>query len=459
MTAGSRVDGEVAVIGLGRSGEAVVRLLRAHHARVYASDTSETPTLRATAEALRGIGAHVDLGRHDDSRIAAAGLVVASPGVPPDASPLRDARQRGVTVVSEVEVALRLLPTLRYVAITGTNGKSTVTALVAHLLRAIGVRAEAVGNIGTALSLLGLEAAPPEWASIELSSFQLHDTPSVRPTVGVLTNLAPDHLDRYQTVGAYYADKALLFRNATARSHWIVNADDPEVMRMTASVAGLVQRYSASGRLCDAFYDRRSSQLIVQDAPLLPRPELPLLGDHNVGNALAAALAVMTADERFRSLKARAAIADGLRSASPLPHRLQTVADVGGVSWIDDSKATNVASAVVGVQSMVRPTVLLLGGKHKGQPYTALIAPIETHCRHVIAYGAAAPQIVSDLAPRVSAEHVPGSFADVIERARTVAKPGDAVLLSPACSSFDMFSNYEERGDQFARLARQVGAM
>jgi UDP-N-acetylmuramoylalanine--D-glutamate ligase len=193
----------------------------------------------------------------------------------------------------------------------------------------------------------------------------------------------------------------------------------------------------------------------VLDAPLLARRDLPLLGDHNVGNALAAALAVMVADPSFRSISGRERIAAALRSVRPLPHRLETAGTFGGITWIDDSKATNVASAVVGVASMVRPTVLLLGGTHKGEPYGALAAPILAHCRRVLAYGAAAPLIAADLASQVPLEQVSGDFERVIDRARQLAQPGDAVLLSPACSSFDMFANYEERGERFAQLAQK----
>ncbi len=458
MTSEPWLRGEVAVIGIGRSGEAVARLLRSRHARVYASDAGDSTELQTNAEALRGVGVAVDVGRHDLERIARAACVVVSPGVPPDAEPIVAARERNVPVVSEVEVALWFLPALRYIAVTGTNGKSTVTAIVAHLLKGLGVAAELAGNIGAAVSWLALRAPPPDWAAIELSSFQLHDTPSIAPAVGILTNLAPDHLDRYQSVEQYYADKALLFRNASATSRHVINADDDRVREMVRGIPGVVQKYSAQGRLAEAFYDRHDDgggELIVLDAPLLDRRELPLLGDHNVGNALAAALATMLADPAFQTMAGRGRVAAALRTVKPLPHRLETVGVYDNVAYIDDSKATNVASAAVGVASMVRPTVLLLGGKHKGEPYGALAQSIRAHCRCVIAYGAAAPLIVADLAKEVPLEHVTGDFERVMDRARQLAQPGDAVLLSPACSSFDMFTNYEERGQRFALLAQR----
>ncbi|MCC6771294.1 MAG: UDP-N-acetylmuramoyl-L-alanine--D-glutamate ligase [Gemmatimonadaceae bacterium] len=447
--------GEVAVVGLGRSGTSVTTLLRRLGARVYASDASTHPAIAAQAASLQSRGAEVQVGGHDIARISRAALVVASPGIPPDAAPLTAARAAGVPVISEVEVALAAMPTLRYVAITGTNGKTTVTALVAHLLRSLGEDAVAAGNIGTPLSEVALRPTMPAWVALELSSFQLHDTPSINPRVGVLTNLSPDHLDRYDQVEDYYADKALLFRHAAQGSRWVVNADDREVMAVARTVRGVQLRFAVSGRLADAFLggeDKR--QLIVLDAVLLIRRELPLLGDHNVANALAAVLAVMAADPAFDCLDDRARMAAALRGFHAPPHRLEPVAEVGGVVWINDSKATNVAAARVAIESMTRPTILLLGGRHKGEPYTALLDPIAKHCRHVLAYGESAPRIVQDLAGRASVQQVDGSFAEVVSRARGLARRGDAVLLAPACSSFDMFTNYEERGRAFAAAAR-----
>ncbi|HSA57653.1 MAG TPA: UDP-N-acetylmuramoyl-L-alanine--D-glutamate ligase [Gemmatimonadaceae bacterium] len=446
--------GEVAVIGLGRSGDAVSRLLRAHRALVYASDAGAAPSIERVAEGLRAVGVDASAGGHDLARIARSTLVVTSPGVPGDAPPLATAREARVPIVSELEIALGALPGARIIAITGTNGKSTVTAVVGHLLAALGLDVEVAGNIGRPLSEVALRAVPPAWVALEVSSYQLHDTPSLAPTVGVLTNLAPDHLDRYHDVEAYFADKRLLFRNAQATSQWVVNADDARAMVLAAGAAGITLRFSADGRLADAFYDRPHGALILLDAPLMKRVDLPLHGDHNVGNALAAALAVAAADPAHGSLTAREKLAAGLRSVRPLPHRLETVGEIHGVLWIDDSKATNVASARVGIAGMTRPTVLLLGGRHKGEPYAPLIDPIRRHAKAVLAYGESAELIVQDLGGSVPVERVTGDFASVVERARALAVPGDCVLLSPACASFDMFANYEERGAAFAALAQ-----
>jgi len=432
---------EVAVIGLGRSGVAATRLLRARGITVYASDAGRGASLEASAAALRTLGASVDLGGHDLARIGRAVAAVLSPGVPPDAAPVRAAREAGVSVRAEIDVGLEALAGVPYIGITGTNGKTTVTALAGHLLRAAGRDAEAAGNIGTPLCEIALRDRRPTWLAIEFSSFQLHDCPRVDPTVGILTNLSADHLDRYPTLEAYYADKRLLFANASPESVWVTNADDPDARALASGVAGRQLRFTLAGR-GDGWWDRSRGQLMLGERPLLARSGLKLLGDHNVANALAAALAL---DATGAALPA---IAEGLGTFQALAHRLEPVREVDGVLWINDSKATNVASTAVAVAALDRPFVLLLGGRHKGEPYTRLTPLLEGRCRAVIAYGEAGPTVVHDLAADVPVASA-GSFEDVLATAARLSQPGDAVLLSPACSSYDMFANYEERGARF----------
>jgi len=446
------LDGEVAVVGLARSGRAAARLLARVGRRVYASDAGSSPELEKTAEALRRDGVDIQLGGHDLERIARAALVVASPGVPPNAPPFVAARNAGVDIVSEIEIGLRFLPELNYIAITGTNGKTTTTALAGHLLKSLGRRAATAGNIGTPLTELAMLAVPPDWVALEVSSFQLHDTPSIKPIVGVLTNLSANHLDRYDSVDAYFGDKALMFRNATPASHWVTNADDVNVRAMVESVPGMQCKFSVETR-ADAYYDRDAGALRVLGKTIIQRDELPLLGDHNVANALAASLAVMVADRNHCDDRALGIIAKALGSFNALEHRIETVGDVDGVTWINDSKSTNVASTLVAMKGMAKPTVLLLGGKHKGEPYTDLAPELERTGRAVIAYGEAAELIERDLSGVVPLTRLGSSFEQVIAAARRLAQPGDVVLLSPACSSYDMFDNYEQRGAEFKRLA------
>lgn len=458
MTFESWRRGEVAVIGLGRSGDAASRLLRARQATVYASDSGRSAGIDLIASGLQGAGVDVQVGGHDLARISRASLVVTSPGVAPDAASLAAARKSGVPIISEIELALSMMPGIRYIAVTGTNGKTTVTSIVGHLLRSLGLETEVAGNIGRPLSEVALHERPPEWIALEVSSYQLHDTPSIAPTVGVLTNLSPDHLDRYHDVASYYKDKALMFRNATSDSRWVVNADDSAAVDLARGAAGYFMRFSGEGRLSDAFYDRQHGALIMLDEPLLRRAELPMLGDHNVGNALAAALAVACADSAHTSINARKRLAAGLRTLAPLAHRLETIAEIGGVLWVNDSKATNVAAAKMGIAAMTRPTVLLLGGRHAGEPYTDLAEPIRKRCKAVLAFGEAADQIQRELGGVIPVLRLGGRFPDVVARARELSVAGDCVLLSPACKSFDMFTDYEDRGRTYARLVRDKEA-
>jgi UDP-N-acetylmuramoylalanine--D-glutamate ligase len=432
---------EVAVVGLGKSGVAATRLLRHERLPVYASDTGTGPAYDTWAAGLRELGAAVQLGEHDLDRIARAAAVVVAPGVPPDVAPLAAASAAGLEIYAEVDLGFLALTRTRCVGITGTNGKTTTTSLIAHAMAAAGLRTETAGNIGRPLCDVALAADPPDWLALELSSFQLHDAPHLRPAIGVLTNLAPNHLDRYHSLAEYYGDKARLFRNADAESVWISNADDPEVQKMVAGVPGTHLRFSIARR-ADAWFDRDGGRLMLGDRPLMPRAGLPLLGDHNVANALAAALAAVRAGGDAARLAA------GLRTFRAIPHRVEPVREVDGVLWINDSKSTNITSTEVAIAALDRPFVLLLGGRHKGEPYTRLAEPLHGRCRALVAYGEAGPQIVRDLGERLPV--VPaGDFAEVLATARRLAKPGDAVLLSPACSSYDMFQNYEERGAQF----------
>ena len=436
-----RTGREVAVVGLGKSGVAATRLLRSHGLPVYASDTGTGARFEEWSAGLRSMGADVDLGRHDLARIAGGAAVVVSPGVPPDVPPLQTAREASVPVYAEVDIGFVALDGTRCIGITGTNGKTTTTSLITHLLVSGGIAAESAGNIGRPLSDVALAESPPKWLALELSSFQLHDAPHLRPAIGVLTNLAPNHLDRYATLEEYYGDKAQLFRNADSDSVWVSNADDAAVAAMAGPAAGSHLRFSIAGR-ADGWFDRANGRLMLGDDMLLSRPELPLLGDHNVANALAASLVA----RRVGCPLDR--IAAGLRTFRAIPHRVEPVREVDGVLWINDSKSTNITSTEVAIASLDRPFVLLLGGRHKGEPYTRLAGPLHGRCRAVVAYGEAGPIVAADLAgevPVVSA----GDFDEVIATARRLAQPGDAVLLSPACSSYDMFRDYEQRGDRF----------
>lgn len=444
----------VGVLGLGRSGRAATRLLAAHGAEVYASDAANTPEIREAARAARAAGAVADVGGHDLARLRACDLLVVSPGIPPTAAVLQAQEVAGRPIVSELELAFGFLDA-PVIAVTGTNGKTTTTVWVGHLLEAAGLRTAVGGNVGTALSEIALAAKPLDWVVAEVSSFQLAHIARFKPAVGVVLNLAPDHLDRYADVDRYYADKARIFDTADADSRWVLNGEDEAVLRMARGRPGAVRLFhvaSPPAAGADAAWLDARGRLRIRaggrESELCDRGELALLGRHNVANALAAALAVDWAGVDAASLRR------GLLDFRPLPHRLEPVHESGGVLWINDSKATNVASARVALEAMTRPVLLLLGGRHKGEPYTGLEPAMAGRVRAVIAYGEAAPIVERDLAARWRVHRVDAGFERVVALARALAEPGDVVLLAPACSSFDQFRNYEERGERFRALAR-----
>jgi UDP-N-acetylmuramoylalanine--D-glutamate ligase len=448
ITPGERIG----VLGLARSGIAATRLALSRGAEVYASDFSTTPAARDAAEQAKSLGADVDLGHHDVEKLARCSRIVLSPGIPPTAPILQAPELANVPIVPELELAFHELKG-PVIAVTGTNGKTTVTALTAHVLRAAGIDAEAGGNIGVALSDLVLRDPQPAVTVVEASSFQLGQTHDFTPDVGVLTNLAPDHLDWYATVDEYYADKAKMYRGSTPASRWILNGEDEAALGLIGDAPG--ERYFF--RIMSSLESDEMGGFLSDDGWLMIRlgggdlrvlaaSELKIFGPHNVANSLAATLAAVLVGGQI------AGIAEGLRTFTPMDHRLEPVAEKSGVLWVNDSKATNIASTTVAIRSMDRPTVLLLGGRHKGEEYAKLVEVMAGRVRQVVAFGEAGERIEKALAQAVPVERVDGGFSAVLARAAALARAGDAVLLSPACSSYDMFKDYEDRGRQFRRI-------
>ena len=440
----------VAIIGLGASGIAAARLALDRGGDVYVSDLRTEPAVAASGADLRTAGARVEMGGHDLERLAGAELVVVSPGIPRAAPVLRALSDRGVGWISEPEFAVRFF-SAPLIAVTGTNGKTTTTLLVGHLLQAAGLRAAVGGNVGGGLapaaSELALLEESPDWYVLEMSSFQLADVDTFRADIGVITNLSPDHLDRYADLDAYYSDKARILNRADADSVWVLPAGDDAVVSLMAETPGTrfffgeLEHPGTHAFVSQSVMTLRTDD---QDDVLISAQELPLLGRHNLGNALAASIAARLAGANAEGLRS------GLRTARPLPHRLEPVAELNGVLWVNDSKATNVSATRSALQSLDRPVVLLLGGTDKGEDFSRLV-PDGADVRSVIAYGAAGSRIASEVS---GSDLVEGGLESAVPRAVAVAQPGDVVLLSPACSSFDEFENYEERGRIFTALAR-----
>lgn len=445
---------EVAVIGLGRSGVAAARLVHEEGGEVYASDLVAGDEQLQAAETLREEGIDAEAGGHDVERVLGCDLVVVSPGVGPTTDIRRELREAGARTIAEIELAYRFLDT-RLVAITGTNGKTTTTALCGHVLEAAGLDVAVAGNIGRPLSELALEDDPPAWAVVEVSSFQLADIEQFRPDIGALLNLAPDHLDRYRNIDSYYSDKRRLFANADDTCRWVLNADDQDVLSLVNGTPGTLHHYSTERRLPEGAYLDAGQELRLEipgrSETWASVDDLQLVGRHNVSNALAAGLAAALVgcepDE----------IGQGLTTFEALTHRLQPVSrDARDVLWIDDSKATNVAATSVAVRAFDEPFVLLMGGRGKGEPFDSLAPLIRGQARGLVAFGESAPQIVADLGDAVPELRTETGMTGVVRAAAELAESGDVVLFSPACSSFDMYPDYQVRGEAFDRAVAEV---
>jgi len=435
--------GEVAVLGLARTGMAAARWLARNGFKVYASDSGEPPTPNEELDKLRAGGVTVELGGHDLARVKTAALVIVSPGIPPEAPVLVAAREGGIEIVAELDLAAAALDSTKLVVVTGTNGKTTTTSLVGQILQRAEIPCVVAGNIGEPLIDAALYGTPPEWAVVEASSFQLHDCHTLSPDIGVLTNLAPDHLDRYVSMEAYFSDKKRLFKNASENSIWVTPAGDTVVADLKGDVPGTTVQWGLSEESGAAYWDRERDRLVLDGEVLIERDDLGLLGDHNVANALAAALVCS------RIGVARQVIAGSLKAAPPLRNRLEIIAEAD-VRWINDSKATNVSSAAVAIAAMRDNYVLLMGGRHKGESYTRLGESLAAgECAGVIAFGEAAQLIEADLGSFVAVSRVDG-LADAVAMAFSL-RP-HTVLFSPACSSFDEFRDYEHRGGEFRRM-------
>lgn len=445
----------VSVLGLGVSGTAAARLATARGAVVYASDAFAGVEQKAAAAALAAEGINAEAGRHDMDRILDSDLVVVSPGISPFSEVRQEISARGIRTIAEVELAYGTLSS-RVIGITGTNGKTTTTQLTATLLRESGTSAVAGGNIGRPLSWTAMDEEQPDWVVVELSSFQLADLENFHVDIGVLLNLAPDHLDRYRDLQAYYGDKQRLFVAGDEDTAWVLNADDPSVLDLANSIADDAFLFSLTGPVKRGGWLSADGYLVGNidgtEERWLPKSELPLVGSHNVANALAASISA-----RLAGCPADA-VGSGLLVPSDLPHRLEPAGVVGGVLWINDSKATNVAAATAAVRAFDRPIIMMLGGRHKGEPYASIAEAGCDRLKAVVAFGEAAPRILAELDGAVPHIAVENGMDAAVRAAWNQAEPGDVVLFSPACSSFDMYPNYEVRGEAFVRAVRSLPA-
>jgi len=445
---------KVLVVGLARSGAAAARLAAREGARVTITDRRPASELAEALAPLEGLAISLALGGHDERDFTSSDLVVVSPGVPLTLPAIAAARRAGVPVVGEVELAYRLLEDVPLVALTGTNGKSTTTALTGRLFQED--RAAFVGgNLGTPLSELLLSGSRFDVAVVELSSFQLEGIERFRPRVGAILNVTPDHLDRYPGMVEYAAAKARLFANQQPGDVAVANERDPAALAAARSTRGDVVTFGFGPRAPMAARD--DGEVVRWTGPT-GEPERyrvrsrALRGRHNRENAMAA-----VACARLMGVPGPA-VQRGLDGFPGLPHRLELVSARGGVEWVNDSKATNVDSTVVGLSAFpagAPSVVLLLGGRGKKAPYAPLRPLFPGRVKALLTLGEDAPAIereLGDLGPTESC----GDLATAVSRAARLAVPGDVVLLSPACASYDQFRSYEERGETFRRLASAV---
>jgi UDP-N-acetylmuramoylalanine--D-glutamate ligase len=449
---------KVAVFGLGKSGRAAIQLLRREHAQVTAVDQASAADLGETAGALERDGVRLCLGGGDPSGVLrAVDLVVVSPGVPLTLPPIEAARSAGVAVWGEVELAWRFLPRAPFIGITGTNGKSTTTALCGTLFQAAGKRAFAGGNLGSPLSEAALAEQPFDACVVELSSFQLEGAETLRCTGAAILNLTPDHLDRYASHGAYGEAKARIFRNQGDGDFAVVNADDAGVMALARRVAVPVHGFTLAGEGKRGLGGRAVAETegfrIEPAAGAAERFRVrnrALRGAHNLQNAMAAGLLAL------HSGVSAEAIQKGLDAYPGLPHRIESVATIDGVEWVNDSKATNVDSSLVALKAFPGNVWLILGGKGKAAPYAPLVEASRGKLKGVLTIGQDAPAI--ERAFQTEFPVYPcGTLEGAVDSARELARPGDVVLLSPACASFDQFRSFEHRGDTFKALVRERG--
>ncbi|MEO9170664.1 MAG: UDP-N-acetylmuramoyl-L-alanine--D-glutamate ligase [Candidatus Aquilonibacter sp.] len=455
----------ILVIGLGKSGLASVGVLRSRGVTVYATDEKPRSQIGDAVAEIERAGAVFVAPDALAPIVAELTTAVLSPGVPLTSPVVRAVQAYNVPVFGEIEVAYRLCKA-PIIAVTGTKGKSTTTALIGHLLRECGMRVHVGGNIGNPLINEVRSAGSGDWVVAEVSSFQLETIRSFKPRVAVLLNIAPDHLDRYHSMDEYAEAKYRIFANQSQGDFFVGNLDDQRVAALDTTRS---EHRMRSKQLWFTLRDRFENATMyvhggsVTYAPIVgdPRPRalfpvtgVPLAGEHNVANVMAAMLSALAVGCD------PTALCEALTSFRPMPHRLEPVTEIDGVLYVDDSKSTNPGSVVAALRAYDRPIVLIAGGRSKGTDFVELGVAIRRRAKALIVIGEAAGDIAH--AAQGVATWREMSMSDAVLRAREIAAPGDIVVLSPGCASFDMFRSAEDRGEQFvaavAALREPAGA-
>ena len=441
----------VLVVGLGRSGVAAAFFLQERGAKVTVSDAKSDIQLQSEISALLDRGVSIETGRHGERTFRDQDLIVVSPGVPSDQPQLQHARTLGIPVIGEVELAFRFLQG-KVLAITGSNGKTTTTSLVGEILaesgKKSGKKTLVGGNIGTPVITLAGKSSPDSLVVLEISSFQLETIEQFRPWIAAILNITPDHLDRHHTFQAYVDAKARVFENQQAGDFAVLNADDPACVALKSKVKASLLWFSRKQPVENGAYLKGEDIVFRQNGKeqvILTRSDIHLKGAHNLENVLAAvAMGIVAgcAPEQIRK---------AVSEFRAVEHRLELVTTINGVAFYNDSKATNVDATVKALESFPGNIHIILGGKDKGSDYTVLMPLLRERARRAYLIGAAAEKIATQIQGATPLERS-GTLERAVRRAFEAAKPGDVVLLAPACASFDQFENYEQRGRVFKEL-------
>ena len=450
----------VLVVGLGRSGVASAFFLQEHGARVIVSDSKSEAQLQTEVPALLDRGISIETGQHGERTFRDQDLIVVSPGVPSDQPQLLHARTLGIPVIGEVELAFRFLQG-KVLAITGSNGKTTTTTLVGEILSKSGKKTLVGGNIGTPVISLAGQSTADGLVVLEISSFQLESIQQFRPWIAAILNITPDHLDRHHTFQAYVDAKARIFENQRAEhasenqqagDFAVLNADDPTCVALKDKVKGPLLWFSRQQRVENGAFlvgDQVIFRQNGQEQPVLGRSDIQLKGEHNVENILAAVAMTMVAGCSAQQVR------QAVKEFRAVEHRLELVSTINGIAFYNDSKATNVDATVKALESFPGNIHIILGGKDKGSDYSVLNPLLRERAKRIYLIGAASDKIASQIQSTTAVVRS-GTLERAVRQALDAAKPGDVVLLAPACASFDQFENYEHRGRVFKELVQSL---
>jgi len=443
----------VLVVGLGKSGVAASRLLLRNGAIVTATDSNPAERLSDDARSLSAAGVKIEAGMHRTETFLSSDLIILSPGVSAEIKPVATAKARGIRIISEIELACRFINT-PVIAITGSNGKSTTTTLICEILRTRGDRVFAGGNIGTPLCDYVLAGNIADWVVAEISSFQLETIEEFRPKISVLLNISPDHLDRYHNISEYAEAKFRIFENQGTGDTAIINGDEPWCPELSGRIKCDTVLFSRKKKITNGIYTEDGWIISDMEGARFSVCEISSLGIkgvHNLENAMASVAAGILAGCN------RHVIETALKKFTGLEHRLEFVREINGVRYMNDSKGTNVGAVIKSIESFNEPLLLIAGGRDKGSDFSPLRPLIKERVKRLILIGEARDKI-AEAAGSMTETSFASSLQEAVSIAHREAVKGDIVLLSPACASFDMFNNFEDRGNKFKEIVWRLSS-